>query len=99
MTLFLLDRYGGETRSGDFYADRFADMFPAARNEVPPTPYRSADALLRDCYVRRALIEFGEQFGLVRLARADSGDAVERTGYMVTALPLLDQVVEFKARA
>ena len=92
-TLYLLHRYGTQTRPQDFYEDAFLGAFPALLQEVEDSPYTPAEKQLRDCYTYRALRHFAAFFGLADVVPA-SDDILNRE-YQVTTRSLLGKVVQF----
>ena len=94
-TLFCLQRFGGETRSGVFYAEIFLRAFPIALNEMS-LPYRTPEEGTRRCFSLRALERFASFFGLadVRMpGRHELGLPLE-----VRKKPFLDSWISFRIR-
>jgi hypothetical protein len=92
-TLFLLQKYGGESRPQSFYEDIFLQAFPDLFRDVQETSYQSVEETIRNAYFYRTLVNFAEFFGLAELVKISGKDFPER--YEVKKLPLLDQLVSF----
>lgn len=93
-TLYLLQRYGSEWRTSDFYADMFLRAFPMVVREVPESSYSSREDTVRRCYLLRAVERFAEFAGLVEIER-DPNDKFLMNQFRLRKQPLLDLVVEF----
>jgi len=92
-TLYLLQKYGEETRQHTFYEDIFLEAFPQLLDEVPDSPYLSGEEKIRYAYRYRALDHFAVFFGLIAFAPT-SEDYLNRQ-YEVKKLPLLDRFISF----
>ena len=93
-TLFCLHRFGGETRSGEFYADLFLRAFPMVLDELSRSPYRSPEVEAKRCFSLRALERFASFFGFadVRMpGRFQRGSPLE-----VKKGPFLDSWIAFR---
>jgi hypothetical protein len=66
-TLFCLHRFGGEPKSGEFYADLFLRAFPMVLDEIPQNPYWSPEKDAKRCFSLRALERFASFFGFVSM--------------------------------
>jgi hypothetical protein len=94
-TVYLLHKYGSEWRENSFYNDCFYEAFPAAVNEIIPTPYMTPEDTLRYCYSLRALERFAEFVGLVELKPYDERNPWNFGRCLVKKTPLLDKAVVF----
>ncbi|WP_076788998.1 SEC-C domain-containing protein [Chlorobium sp. KB01] len=95
-TLYLLNKYGAQERSGDFYSRIFVEAFPALLNEVSPKSYCSAIDSLSTVYLNRAMSYFAEFFGLAIVAvDYKRSGAFSASNYRITARPLLQAAVQF----
>ena len=92
-TLYLLQKYGGETRLTPFYTDIFMKAFPQLLDEVPKELYLSPSNIVQNAYVHRSLKHFGSFFGLITMQSAPSDNL--RRQHEITKLPLLDQCISF----
>ena len=93
-TLYLLTRYGDTWRSQTFYEDAFLRAFPIVLNDVPPSPYCTAEEELRRCYTWRTLVDFVRFLGLAEVEKVS--DDILCHEYRVKALPLLCEAVQFQ---
>jgi hypothetical protein len=93
-TLYLLTHYGDAWRPQVFYEDAFLGAFPQLLDEVPPSQIISPDETVRHAYTWRSLVHFADFLGLATVEPVS--DELLRHEYRVKALPLLDQVVQFK---
>lgn len=94
-SMYLLDKYGSEWKSSDFYEDCFLAAFPQLLHEVPPLgAYLSAEQQLRRCYSLRSLERFAEFFGLVEVERIGK-DRYLPEETRLRKLPLLNLAVQF----
>ena len=92
-SLFLLHRYGDESRCESFYADKFLQAFPSVVDEIREPLYGSkADEIMR-CYAVRSMKRFAHLFGLIELDN-DSTVHILRDS-QIKKSPLLDQLVSF----
>ena len=92
-SLFLLHRYGDESRCESFYADKFLQAFPSVVDEIREPLYGSkADEIMR-CYAVRTMKRFAHLFGLIELD-SDSSVHILRDS-QIKKSPLLDQLVSF----
>ena len=92
-TLYILHKYGDQTRVHTFYGDIFVKAYPQLLDQVPETPYFSAEQTVRSAYSHRALNKFASFFGLIEFV--STSDDILNSRYEVRKLPLLDQVVSF----
>jgi hypothetical protein len=92
-SLYILQKYGGETRLHTFYEDIVVTAFPQLLEEVIETPYMSSEETVRRSYSQRTLVKFAVLFGLIESVPT-SKDYVTRQ-YKVKKLPLLDQIITF----
>ncbi len=92
-TLFLLQKYGGKSRTQSFYEDIILKAFPDLSREVKETPYQTVEETISRLYFYQTLKHFAEFFGLAELQKISEGTFPER--YEVKKLPLLDQFVSF----
>lgn len=92
-SLYLLDVFGDDWRSNEFYEDAFLRAFPMVMMEVPSLSYSTPDETLRRCYCRRFLKGFAQFLGLVEI-EPKSKDILERE-FNIRKLPLLSEAVVF----
>ena len=92
-TLFLLSKYGQQSRPQSFYEDIFLAAFPALLNEIEEKPYGSAEEIARSTYFLCTLRHFADFFGLATLEAISKDDLL--TSYKVKKLPLLNQFISF----
>ncbi len=92
-TLYILHKYGDQTRVHTFYEDIFIKAFPDLLLQVPDTPYFSAEQTVRSAYSRRALDKFASLFGLIDFV--STSDDILKARYEVRKLPLLDRFIAF----
>ena len=93
-TLYLLSRYGEESRSSVFYEDIFLRAFPNLLSQIHPLgSFYSPEKVLRMSFSTRCLERFAQFFGLVHVERGTSDRYSEE--FMVKKLPLLDLAVQF----
>lgn len=96
-TLYLLDRYGDEECSANFYRDAFLRAFPMALDEAPDLDIFPADRMVGSCYRYRALQGFARMLGLAHITPL--GNPHMPDDYRVTATPLLHRAVRFTNQA
>ena len=96
-TLYLLDRYGGKPLHQEFYENSFLKAFPGVVREVEGNAYSTAEETVRRCYTHRTLESFARFLGLVKLEPV-AGKKEFMEDYLVTSLPLLEQVVKFHVK-
>lgn len=106
--LRLLQRYGGEPRTADFYVGALLEAFPAFEDEaiagIAPWSIDLGDAIERALHRLRRQIEFmalerfARPLGLVTLDRhvPDPDEPWDRT-WIAQATPLAHEVVRFEA--
>jgi hypothetical protein len=92
-TLYVLQKYGGQTRPHSFYEDIFIEAFPLLLDEVTGTSYMSAEETVRHCYSYRSLADFASFFGLIEFT--PTTEEYLNRQYEVRKLPLLDQFISF----
>ncbi|GFO54852.1 hypothetical protein GMSM_18590 [Geomonas sp. Red276] len=93
-TIYLLQRYGSDWRTSDFYAENFLRAFPMAVREVPPSPYWSQEETITRCYTLRALERFAEFAGLVEIERDPKDKYSDH--FRLRKLALVDHVVHLQ---
>lgn len=90
-TLYLLHRYGGESRDNTFYEDRFIKALPPVLKEVKPV-HGTTDETVRRCYTIRALLRFAGFMGLAEAREKERGT------HTIRRRSLLEEVVQFHIR-
>ncbi len=93
-SLYLLSRFGQDSRSSVFYEDHFLQAFPMLVDELAPLPYQTAEQQARSCYTLRTLVNFSAFLGLATVEPVENEQPFVRQ-YRVKKLPLLDQSVQF----
>lgn len=93
-SLYLLNRYGDDSRSSVFYEDCFLNAFPMVVNEFEPRPYSTPEQTIRSAYTLRTLVRYADFMGLAKVESADR-EQLFSSEYQVVKLPLLDQAVAF----
>lgn len=93
-TLYLLNRYGDTWKAQAFYEDAFLRAFPIALDDVPHSPFFTAEEELRRCYTWRTLVGFVSFLGLAEVEKVS--DDILCHDYRVKALPLLGEAVQFQ---
>jgi hypothetical protein len=95
-TLYLLKRQGASVKEHTFYEAAFLRAFPAITDDVPKGSflYTTPEKIVRDAYTWRTLLHFTAFFGLAEV-KPKTDDFLCHE-FNVKALPLLDQVVQFK---
>jgi hypothetical protein len=92
--LFLLNRYGDDWRSADFYENHFLRAFPRLRDEVEPLTVLTSEQLIRSGFTSRTLVNFAGFLGLATVEPEESGLPFVRE-YRIKKTPLLDKAVLF----
>jgi hypothetical protein len=92
--LYLLNRYGDDWRSADFYEDHFLRAFPRLLDEVEPLSILTSEQQIRSCYTSRTLVNFVGFLGLATV-EDEEGDLPYIREYRVKKAPLLDKTVLF----
>jgi hypothetical protein len=92
-SLYLLNKYGNESRPQKFYQDQFIRAFPAIVSEVQDDKYGSGEEQIRRMYFLRTFERCFSYFGLAELKIDPKGHSFGMLE--VKKLPLLDQVVTF----
>ena len=87
-------RYGDISRSQVFYEDAFLRAFPMLLDEVSPSKVFSPDETVRRGHTWRALAHFAGFLGLATVEPVS--DEFLCHEYLVKALPLLGQIVQFQ---
>jgi len=64
-TLYMLSKFGGESRPASFYEDLFVTAFPLALREAPVSAYATPEQTLKRCFTVRSLERFGHFLGFV----------------------------------
>jgi hypothetical protein len=91
-SLYLLQRYGDQTRSSRFYTEAYIQAFPMLLEEVAPSRYASPHQTIGRCYTRRTLERFMVFFGLATIEAEP--DEVQSAGtLMLTKTALLSRIV------
>lgn len=93
-SLYLLNRYGDDSRSSVFYEDCFLNAFPMVVNEFEPQPYLTPEQTIRFAYTLRTLVSYADFMGLAKVEPVDREQPFS-SEYQVVKLPLLDQAVVF----
>ena len=92
-TLYLLQRFGGESRPHTFYEDAYLQAFPMLMDEVEARPYSTPETQLRNCYTLRTLERFAGFLGLAEMEKISKG--LLARDFRVTKKPLLEQMLCF----
>jgi hypothetical protein len=92
--LFLLNRYGDDWRSADFYEDHFLRAFPRLLDEVEPLSIWTSEQQIRSCFTLRTLVNFAGFLGLATVEEVE-GDLPYIREYRIKKTPLLDKAVLF----
>lgn len=93
-TLYLLSRHGNASRPQTSYEDAFLRAFPMVLDDVPPSPFSTAEETLRRAYTWRTLLDFARFFGLAEVEKASEDILCDE--YRVEALPLLGEALRFQ---
>lgn len=91
-SIYLLARFGSETRPMQFYADKYLLAFPFIINSVPEVDYMTREAQVSSYYKGRVFFRFAHWFGLVHNKERTYGPDAEADE--VTATPLLTQLFQ-----
>ncbi len=93
-TIFLVQKYGNDARSIEFYSDKFLRAFPSAIQDHYGNIAFSAENMFQHCYYLRVFKRFLKRFGLVNLN--DKGDLLSRKT-TITKSKLVDEVINWKS--
>jgi len=94
-SLYLLSRYGNESRHQNFYEEAFLTAFPMAVDMVEASNFFSPEVQIRGCYTLRTMHSFGKFLGLVSLTALKSDNPYYLSNYEIKKLPLFDELVRF----
>jgi hypothetical protein len=92
--LFLLNRYGDDWRSADFYENHFLRAFPRLRDEVEPLTVLTSEQLIRSSFTSRTIVNFAGFLGLATVEPEESDLPFVRE-YRIRKTPLLEKMVLF----
>ena len=95
-SVYLLARFGAETRPPDFYAAKYQTAFPDLLDDLVDEPYAPAEAQFRGAYACRTFMRFGQWFGLVDFTFPRWEPPV-MVSEQVAATPVLGQLFEVVA--
>src|SRR5690606_34139806 len=87
-SLYLISKYGNETRESDFYADKYFMAFPHLVHVI------DAYGAMR-CYSLRTFERFLDYFGVVKL---ESTKTFPRSDLSISKSDLFDKVFEFNLK-
>lgn len=71
-SIFLINKFGGQERSADFYAEQYSKAFPMLTKYFMTSsiyPYSTPEIMFKRCYGIRTFERFLLWFGLVRIHR------------------------------
>ncbi|MBC7507249.1 MAG: hypothetical protein H7320_00645 [Ferruginibacter sp.] len=93
-TLFLLLRFGEQSREIKFYSDTFLQAFPAIRPALIDRPFGTQDEYLASWYYVQAIHRFAEWFGFIKYESQPDilqswGTKIQRTDLLTRIFSLL----------
>jgi len=96
-SLYLLQRYGSECKSTQFYEENFLKAFPVVLDDIEDEIYMSREDIFFSAYRLRFFERFAQFMGLVEVAiGTDKEEIFPFLTYKITKHPLLSQVVQFR---
>lgn len=89
-TLILVDKYGSEKKTSEFYAEKYMNAFPMLMDDYEEPMTGTLAGLFAYSYCLRAIHHFLGYWGLVKIDRSGQNfDAIE----YITKTPLFDKLV------
>ena len=93
-SIFLVQKYGDQSRSVDFYSEKYLQAFPAGLTDFLDTAYSTKEGLFKGAYGLRVFKRFLKRFGFVEI----SGDAIGGKDFTVKKTPVIDQIAKWNIR-
>ena len=66
-TVYLIDKYGSDDHSVEFYGEKYLKAFPNCLAHFTPAPWEKSEGQFMSCYQVRTFTRFLEWFGLVKV--------------------------------
>lgn len=95
-SLYLLQRYGAENRSAQFYEDIFLNAFPVLLKDIEDEVYMTKEQIFCSAYTLRTFERFAGFLGLADNERShNTSGSYPFMNHHLTKLPLIDEIVRF----
>lgn len=92
-SLFLLNKYGSELRSDDFYAEKYFCAFPVLLPDSSAMDYIDPVSSAYRCYSLRTFNRFLDYFGMIELKKKGAGILGD---FYVSKTPLFNKWINFE---
>jgi hypothetical protein len=73
-SLYLVNKYGNEMNTGDFYTEKYFRAFPQLINHLGPSGFTTPESMANNCYSLRTFSRFLDYFGVVQLENPNTYD-------------------------
>ena len=89
--MFLVQKYGSESRPIKFYFDKYLRAFPAVLNDFEDKSYTTKEKSFKRAYGLRVFKRFFRRFGFVEIL----DDSIVGDDFTIKKTPVIDQIVSW----
>lgn len=92
-SIFLVQKYGGKPKEGEFYSNKFLRAFPVTIDEFSDNPYCTEKERYEKCYYIRTFDRFLYRFGLIDIEKKGKFPSEQR---FIIKKDLFDILIKWK---